>query len=121
MTRPTLELKPPTFEQLQEIRRLDNQGYGIDDIAAATRLHRDQVKAAKKDGLPLIAVPRERGPNISVHERPTPVSTAQTIERDAREAARCQRDLAGRLAGDVTAAAMGDPPPGYSALDQRRG
>lgn len=103
------------------------EGRGIEDIAVKLRRTPEQVRrliAGMQDEVRLRREATERRSRIGEHKAPaaqrgnrthatnpggpTPPAAA-LIDRERREAAKEKLDLTGQL--------MGDPPPGYSALD----
>lgn len=99
---------PLTPEQLDEVRRMRNDGVGIHEMAELLDVAVVEVRAAISAGLPPLT--RRPESNERTHYEGGPIVTPrQLAERAARRAA---------PARDLTAALMGDPPVGFSALER---
>jgi hypothetical protein len=107
--RPPLRFTP---EQLAIIARGRNEGLGISGTVAVLReslpdvSHHD-VSAAIKAGLPRLVPKRP----VRTHQDKAVVLVVPRKVLDER------RERLGMPPRNLTAALMGDPPPGYSALD----
>ena len=110
-----------TDEQYAVIRRRRNEGYTVEDILAELRSEVPEV-TRRQVSRALRAIRNGTAPLIKVRQKGTPYVHAggKSVEPSSGAIAdRAERELL--KPRDLTAAMMGDPLPGYSALDRKSG